>query len=292
MDMMKYAASLLAACLVAPNAFAGAWTHDKGKGLIISGTSYNQANLAFDSESSLTTPVEFQKIDSTFYLEYGLTDQLTLVGNSALQDVTFTSSEGLQNFSGFATSKLGLRRGININSPWKLAVQPSLVIPAGGESVPDGDLGIGGIGAEVRVLAGRPIKLGNRYGFFNAEAAYDYRSGAAPRQITADLTLGIQMINHVKIIGQGFYRNTNDAVFDGDAILANESLKLQASIVVDLPNWNFKKKTNAEDDEEAIVEDAPKSTRKTSLQLGVFQTVAGRNIVREQGVIVTLWNRF
>ena len=280
---------LLAPNAFAPDAFAGAWTQEKGKGLIISGSSINRADLAFDSESKLRTPVDFEKLDSTFYLEYGVSDKLTLVGNTALQDVSYTSSEGPQLYSGFATSKLGLRYGFDSGSPWVFAVQPSLVIPAGGEAVPDGDLGIGGFGAEIRLLAGRALTVGNRPGFFNAEAAFDQRSDGAPRQITADMTLGIQWAKHVQIIGQGFYRHTNDARFEGDAILANESLKLQASVVVDLPKLRRKKKKAGDDEAQEI---PVNPARTTSLQIGVFQTVAGRNIVREQGVMMTLWNKF
>ena len=293
---MRFQRLILSAMMIyltVSNAFAGAWTQDKGAGLIISGTSYNRANLAFDSQRKLSTPVDFEKIDSTFYAEYGVTNKLTLVGTTALQDVSFTSSEGPQIFRGFATSKLGLRYGVNTNSPWKLAVQPSLVIPAGGESIPDGDLGIGGAGAEMRLLAGRSIKLWNKAGFINAEAAYDYRSDGAPRQITTDLTIGVELVEHVQFISQAFYRHTNDAAFERDVILANESLKLQASVVIDLPNIRLKK--GHENDEGAareIEEDKSNLPRKTSLQLGVFQTVAGRNIVRERGVMLTLWNKF
>lgn len=267
---------------------AGAWTQPKGKGLIISGTSFNQANLAYDGDGKLTTPVDFQKRDSPFYLEYGVTDRWTLVGNTALQDVSYTSSQGPQQYSGFATSKIGLRYGIKPGSSWVFSIQPSLVIPAGGEAVPDGDLGIGGFGGEVRMLTGRPLKFGTRPGFFNAEAAYDLRSGGAPRQISADLTVGIGVTKNIQFIGQGFYRHTNDSLFEGDTILANESLKLQASLVFDLPKLQLLPKKAGDDEPEKPVR--PK--RQTSLQIGVFQGVAGRNIVREQGGMITFWNKF
>ncbi len=56
---------------------------------------------------TLVTPVDFQKRDSLLYLEYGVTDRWTLVGSAALQDVSYTSSQGPQQYSGFATSKIG-----------------------------------------------------------------------------------------------------------------------------------------------------------------------------------------
>lgn len=267
---------------------AGAWTQPKGDGLVISGTSYNQATLAYDSNGKLSTPVDFQKIDSTFYAEYGLSNRLTVVGNTALQDISYTSSQGPQLYRGLATSKLGVRYGVNSPSPWVLAIQPSLVIPAGGEAVPDGDLGLGGFGAEMRVLAGRPLKFGEKAGFVNMEAAYDARSGGAPRQITADVTMGLNLTEAIQLIGQGFYRHTNGALFERDVILPNESLKLQASIVIELPKIRLFKSTS--EDREA--DPPPARSGQASLQIGVFQGVAGRNIVREQGAMVTLWNTF
>ncbi len=268
--------------------WAGAWTQAKGEGLIISGTSFNQANLAFDSEGKLRTPVDFEKIDSTFFAEFGLTDKLTIVGSTALQDISYTSSQGPQRYNGFATSKVGMRYGLKSSSPWVFALQPSLVIPAGGEAVPDGDLGLGGFGAEMRVLAGRPINFGKRPGFINGEAAYDARSGGAPRQITADLTVGVKLADKVQLIGQGFYRHTNESLFERDVILANESLKLQASLVFDLPKIGLFKPKAGED---AAEQPRPKRGN-TALQIGLFQGVAGRNIVREQGAMMTLWNTF
>ena len=288
-------ASVLALLFTVTDCQAGVWTLPKGEGLIISGTSYNSANFAYDSERNLTTPVNFNKIDSTFYLEYGLGRNLTIVGNSALQDVSYTSSQGPQNYSGFSTSKIGLRYGVSTDSPWLFAVQPSLVIPAGGEAVPDGDLGFGGYGGELRVLAGRSLEIAGRPSFLNAEAAYDFRSDGAPRQITTDLTLGIDVTDKMKVIGQGFYRHTNDSLFEGDTVLANESLKLQASLVFKVPKFSlFKRKKDSATplDDEGNIEMPPFPKKKTSIQIGVFQTVAGKNIVREQGGIITFWNQF
>lgn len=283
---------ILALCGLAQTSWAGAWTLPQGEGLIISGTSFNQADLAFDSEGKLSTPVDFDKIDSTFYLEYGVINRLTLVGSTALQDVSYTSSEGPQQFSGFSTSKIGLRYGLQPRSSWVLAVQPSLVIPGGGEAVPDGDLGFGGFGAELRLLAGRSLKFGTRHGFFNAEAGYDMRSGGAPRQISADATLGMDVTEHIQIIGQGFYRHTGDSLFEGDTVLANESLKLQASLVIDLPKLRLLAKKQDDESSETPYAKPTDKRRRASLQIGVFQGVAGKNIVRESGVLITLWNTF
>lgn len=279
---------IFAAVLFEP-VFAGAWLQDKGDGLVISGSEYNQARLAFDGEGELVTPVDFAKIDSSFYAEYGLTDAITLVGDTALQDVSYISSEGPQSFSGFATSKIGLRFGSKLKSNWALSVQPSLIIPAGGEAIPDGDLGVGGVGAELRLAAGRGFSWRGRSGFFGAESAYDWRSNGAPRQIKTDVTLGYEAVDGLQVLGQAFYTNTNDSLIDRDTVLANESLKLQASVVFKVSNPFSRKDTVSEESEtQAPLENG----KPAQLQVGVFQTVYGRNIVREQGVAVKLWNTF
>lgn len=286
--------SLILAVALFQEAFAGAWLQDKGAGIIISGSEYNQARLAFDNQGNLVTPVDFEKIDSSFYAEYGLTDKITLVGNTALQDVSYISSDGPQQFSGFATSKIGLRLGSKFNSNWALSVQPSLIIPAGGEAIPDGDLGIGGLGAELRLAAGRGFSWRGKSGFFGTEAAYDWRGNDAPRQIMTDVTLGIEAHEGLQILGQAFYTNTNDSLIGRDTVLANESLKLQASVVFEVSN-PFSRKAKTEDNTKDKAEEAqaPSVNSETAqLQIGFFQTVYGRNIVREQGVVAKLWNRF
>ncbi len=251
----------------AQNSQAGAWLQDKGHGLIISSISLNQAEQAYDSTGKLGAVVDFQKQDSAFYLEYGLSDKITLVGSSSLQDVSYIATKGPQHYQGFATSKLGLRYGIKTKSNWHLALQPSLIIPAGGEAIPDGDMGLGGFGGELRGLAGRAFSLGKTPGFFNVESAYDLRSDGAPRQVSTDITLGIRPVPKIELMGQGFYRHTNASMMQDDTVLANESFKLQGSA-----SYSF--------------------TAKTSVQLGYFQAVSGKNIVREQGGTLALWTKF
>jgi len=150
---------------------------------------------------------------------------------------------------------------------WALAVQPSLVVPAGGEGIPDGDLGRGGYGAEIRALAGRSWKAANMQGFIDMQIAYERRLEDAPQQIFADLTVGVRPRKNMQVIGQGFYHRTGGVLNRTDPVLENQSLKLQASVVYDF---------------------GP----STSVQIGAFRNVAGKNIVREQGGLLMLWARY
>jgi hypothetical protein len=252
---------------LAEQAFAGAWTLDRGRTLLISGGIYNSADRAFDGNGQASQSVTFQKVEQRIYLEHGLGSGLTAVVQGALQEVDYTASQGEERFSGFASSKIGLRAGLKPRGNWVLAVQPSLVVPAGGEGIPDGDLGRGGYGIELRALAGRAWRAGNMPGFVDAQLAYERRLKDAPQQIFADLTLGIRPRKNLQIIGQGFYHRTGNFRNRLDPVLQNQSLKLQASLIYDF---------------------GP----KTSLQIGAFRNVAGRNIVREQGGLLMLWARY
>ena len=250
-----------------PKAHAGAWTLPKGEGQIISTITHSIARRAFDEGRKSGAVVDFIKTDQGLYIEYGILDRATVVVSGALQDISFISREGPQQFSGLGTSRIGLRYGLQKRGAWVLAMQPSLVIPAGGETVPDADLGQGGLGGELRVLAGRNLTIAKRPGFLDVQAAFDYRSGDAPEQASTDVTLGVDVTPKIQVLGQAFAQYTTQGSFGVDQVLENDSLKLQASIVY-------------------------KYGKRSALQLGAFSTVIGRNTVQQKGVSIGLWQRF
>ena len=266
---------------------AGAWTLPKGEGQIISTVTRSKAANAFDANRKRGARVDFAKLDQAFYLEYGIKDNLTLVASSAVQDIQYISRDGPQAYSGLGTSRLGLRVKLPSTGAWTYAVQPSLVIPDGGETVPDADLGRGGYGGELRVLAGRNLKIFSKAAFLDLQSAIDYRTGEAPEQVSFDATLGIKAAGELQVIGQIFGQYTTQGQFGRDVVLENDSLKLQGSIVY--PLGRVSKKRRAGDDE---IESPKSSITRRSLQFGAFQTVLGKNTVKQSGVFVGLWERF
>ncbi|WP_371396985.1 hypothetical protein [Fretibacter rubidus] len=248
-------------------AYAGAWTLPKGDGQLISTVVYSNAARAFDADRGAGAVVDFLKTEQSVYLEHGLTSRATVVASGALQDISYIARDGRQQYSGLGTSRIGLRYGLKPRGAWVLSVQPSVVIPAGGESVPDADLGRGGLGGELRMLAGRNIKVLGHDGFIDIQTAFDYRSGDAPEQVMIDGTLGADITPKLQILGQAFAQYTTSGQFGADQVLENDSVRLQGSIV-----WRY--------------------SETSSLQLGAFQTVIGRNTVRQQGVSLGVWQRF
>lgn len=264
-------AVICAAMMVAAaqSAYAGAWTLPKGDAQLISTYTYSNAERAFDGDRNAGARVDFVKSEQSLYGEYGLSDKLTLVGSSAIQDISYIARDGPQSFSGFGISRLGLRYKLPDAGQWVRSVQGGLVVPAGGESVPDADLGQGGLGADLRLMAGRNLTVFGRPAFFDAQAYLDYRSGDAPQQLGMDFTIGVDIHPRWQLIGQSFAHYTTSGTFERDEVLENDGLRLQGSLV-----YRFGK------------------DRKQALQLGVFDTIIGRNTVRQSGLSIGVWQAF
>lgn len=246
---------------------AGAWALPKGKGQIISTTTYDTAGQAYDDMWKLSRDVSFSKLDSRLFVEHGLTSKLTVVVETAYQDVDYTAREGRSQVSGVGSSSLGLRYQAWDKWGFIGSLQGSYILAGSGENIADADLGRGGNGVELRGLLGRSFKVLDRNAFADIQAAWIYRPDDNPKTYKADVTLGIDVLKKVQFLGQGFYSHTEAQVIGSDRILANDSLKAQISLI-----WN--------------------QSEKTSYQIGVFQTVAGRNIIREKALSVGIWRRY
>lgn len=249
-------------------AHAGAWLLPQGEGQVISHFTYSASERAYDASRKVGARVDFKKSEQSVYVEYGLTRRVTVVASGAVQDISYIARDGRERYNGLAPARLGVRAALpSVSKRWILSVQPSLIIPSGGENVPDADLGRGGTGGELRVLAGRNLRVAGRPAFFDAQAAYEYRGSDAPQQASIDLTLGVDITRKVQLMGQVFSQYTTAGRFDADDVLENDSVKLQGSVVY-------------------------KYGAKSAVQFGVFDTVTGRNTVRQSGVSVGLWQRF
>ena len=141
------------------------------------------------------------------------------------------------------------------------------MIGGGGEVFPNADLGSSGNGVEIRAFAGRSYVLGGKKDFADLQAAYRVRGDAIPEEWRVNATVGIEPRKRLKIIGQGVYSRANNGLLDVDRVRSNQSLKLNVSAV-------YQQKENP------------------SMQIGYYQTVWGKNIVREKASIAGIWQRF
>ena len=248
-------------------ALAGAWPTADGHAQIISTSVYSTAGHEFDANGKLSRKANFKKLEDQIYFEYGVTPKLTAVMATSFQDVDYVGRNGRERFQGFGETQLGVQYTFLNQGKWVLSGRVSGLIGGGGEVFPDADLGTTGNGFEIRALAGHSYVLGKKKGFAELQAAYRQRGNAIPQEWRLDATVGIEPRKRLKLIGQGFYSRADNGLLDVDRVRGNQSLKLSASAV-------YQRKKNR------------------SYQFGYYQTVWGKNIIREKALTAGVWQQF
>jgi len=245
-------------------ASAGAWPTEAGAGQIISTSLFDNASQAFDENGDASQAVSFSKFEGAVYMEHGLTAKTTLVLQSSFQDIQFRAGVDDVNFSGLGESYLGLRHLLWDDDKTVISAQGGVLFAGAGEAIADADLGFGTTHYEARVLLGRSFKLAKRDGFIDLQAARRFRPGNFPDEWRLDATTGWRPVKNIQILAQGFY-TASEAEFE--IARRNTRLKLQGSLVYD-------------------------RSAKTSYQIGLYQTVAGQNIVKEKAFFIAIWSRY
>ncbi len=247
----------------APLVHAGAWPYDKGEGQVIATIVHARAGTQFD-EFGEATPAEFRKTETSLYWEHGLSNNWTFVLHPTLQDVQFNTTAGAEDYIGLGPTEIALRRTVWKNDNTILSAQGGVIFAGGGENIPDRSLGEGGTDHEARLLLGRSLHFGARRGFAELQAGYRARSDDLPNEWRLDASLGIRPVDNVQIMGQIFAIQSEEAIFPNRQY---QSVKLQTSLIWDRSFGH-------------------------SYQFGLYQTVAGETIVKETGLLLSLWQRY
>lgn len=256
-----FAAAVFGGIGVKP-AWGGAWLMPPGKGQIIVYAAFSDSTRAFDAQGRLIPVPEYKKFELGAYIEYGLTDWLTLVASPAYDRIS--NPPPGQSYYGPGESEIAARVGLLRNEISIISFQAGLRSP--GASLAD-SLGPfdprRAASLELRGLAGRNIVMMNMEGFVDAQAAYRFYAGGQPGEWRIDLTLGVRPIPGLLMMMQSF-----TSIASGSSQFGHVSwTKLQPSIVFSItPNW--------------------------SVQVGGFMTVSGVNAGRELGPIAAVWYRF
>ncbi|MEE9273601.1 MAG: hypothetical protein V3U57_10105 [Robiginitomaculum sp.] len=245
-------------------AHAGAWPMAGGKGQIITTNLYDRAHRAYDDTGVLRGGENFSKTDISIFYERGLSDKYTLVIQTGYQDIKFVSGDVDAQYKGVGESSIGMRRVLWQGNKTVLSTQLSAIFGSSPELISDADLGVGSTLVEGRILAGRSFKVLGRNGFAEAQAAWRLHISDNPDEIRLAITVGVRPVKKLQVFVQGFY-----AAGDGALNIARPTkrTKVQTSIVWDI-------------------------NEKNAVQLGAYQTIAGRNIVREKAVFIGSWVKF
>lgn len=283
--------SALALCLAmvaAAPCFAGAWVQDDGAGLAILKASHSDGGAVYNShgqDQNFPDAGRSRQDQLNLYAEYGLSPDLTLVGNFYFSKVGYRNDSGYgnQHTTGWADQEIGLRYRLDPDGrdgPWQGALQVLALIPGySRQGAADRDhpaLGQGDYGAELRYSVGRGYRAGSRDGYVDLGAAVRLRGGDSADEARLDLSSGLALAPRWMLIGElnviqglGNGNGPNPVYAPGTPIRGNnfDLTKLQASLLHTLPGG-------------------------AQLQLGYQQPVAGRNTGGAGGPFVAAWWRF
>lgn len=252
-------APLLVAALPA-DARAGAWTHKRGEGVLLTGYSSHW----------LTAPggTVLRKSEISFFGEIGVTDRVTLIGRLALQSLAETrQAPDAQSDAAFSNalvavggSEAGVRIRLHEAGPWVVSAQLLRTFESGGENRMNQRFGVGGGDTEWRVLAGRSF---GRDGFADMQFAYRELTARGGGEWRFDTALGVPLAARWHMLAETFSVHADPA---GSA-----------------PGYSGHRA------QLGLVYDAPAGF---SVSAGVLASLHNSNTAREHAVLTRLWRRF
>ena len=242
---------------------AGAFNQEEGKGQVIVTGMFSTADQGYDVTGKLTAASRFQKTDATALVEYGFTNWLMGIVKPSLVDWRLSGAPSA-SYAGLGTTEVGAQAQLYRQGPFAFAVQAMARIPGAPDSANLALQGNTRVEEELRALAGYGFQLGSWTSFANAEIGYRWRNGP-PSEWHGDFTLGVRPVEKVMLMLQSF--NTISESSTSLIFPRNSLSKLQGSVVYDF-------------------------TKAISGQIGVFDSIAGENALKERGVIAAVWYRF
>lgn len=241
---------------------AGAFTLPEGQGQMITGVGYIEASRSFDGGGKAAVAPVYRKQEGAAYVQYGLTDAVTLIVAPALVHM----SAGSPNvaYTGSSATAIGAEvklygtptQALSIDVILEPRLGPDKATPALGE--PNGWAGRITLGfAQTFGLCGLPA-------FVDGGPGAEIRGGGWPNEARFDMALGLRPASQTMFLIQNFFRAAPSAGLLTPATLATT---MQASVVHDL-------------------------SPRFAIQLGGLRTLAGRNTAREMGPFAALWMKF
>jgi hypothetical protein len=270
--------AMAGASLACP-AFADAWTQRQGHALWIIKGLYSDSGKYFDDRhhrDDFDFGGKSRQEQLNLYLEYGVTDRLTFVGNFYASRFGYRNAFNDQTRSGFSDQEIGLRYGLDPDQdgPWVGALQTLAVFPGYGDHNDSSKpvLGLGGHGLELRYSVGRGYALGTHSGYVDMGAAIRLRTGDAADEARATISSGVAFTPKWMAIGE---LNLIQGLGNGKG-----------------PN-NVEQLNTADYDLTKVQLSALYIARSgMQLQLGWQQPVLGRNTGAGGGPLAALWWRY
>ena len=236
---------------------AGAWLELPGHGQLIITSTFSKSVALFDAQGRIVPASGYRKFESSLYVEYGLTDRVTLVAAPTYEFVQ-TYGQFSTRGSGAGWSQAGVRVKIAEWDSQIVSAQSTYFAPNTAEAFWGSNVS----GAEIRLMHGMSFEFFGWRSFTNLELGVRRFAGWVRDEIHLDATMGLRPWPQAMVLLQSL--NTIYAPL-GVLSLARQH-KLQASIVYDF---------------ELI-----------SLQAGAFITPAGASAGVERGLVWGVWRKF
>lgn len=284
---MRAAVTCTCVCLSAlfsgvPVAQAGAWLFPKGAGQLILSTGFADARNAYDATGRLVATPPYRKFEARAYLEHGLTDWLTFIGEADAMSFRGAPAPYDPLELLIAQAKAGLPlyapppRGLKYEGLGLGGAGARLRLFETGDYVFSAEARLRGASAQARrfldmrdpvqvdarLLVGRSFSLFDMPGFLDTQLGYRSR-GQNGDEFRFDLTAGLRPLDHLLLMAQSYSAIAPRGRFT--PALAQQ--KFQLSAVYDV---------------------AP----SVSVQVGGVAAPGGVNAPAERGVISAIWWRY
>lgn len=246
--------------LAGGEACAGSFLQGEGTWQAIAATRTSQSRLAYDREGYTIAAPRYRKVETSLYLEFGVTRDFTLILSPSVRDVRTDdaparAAHGIGALEGGGRWRL-FDVGREVVSFQALVRAPMRSDPGfAAENRPRAEMRIG-VGSPRSVLAGDS--------FTDVSLAWIKRQEALPDEVRLDVTFGMRRGPDRMILFQYF-----NSLFPGPAPpgLAPRQHKFEASTVTSLG-------------------------RGWSVQMGSFFSTGGLLTRRESGSTFAIWRRF
>jgi len=253
-------------CLMTSDLLAAAWVKNKGEGQFINSLFHYTTKSYSDSSGNRVKQDRFSKIDYNPYLEYGLSDSVTLGLSPSFQ---YLRQNGVNNL-GLADTEIFARKKIWSNDNSVFSIQPLIKLFGPYSEYDALALGKKQVDIEFRTLYGKSFELFGEDMFVNFETAYRKRMEAPSDELRFDVGVGMKRVG-----GMFLFQSFNIITLGDKATLSNE--------IVNSSDFNMSKL------QFSVVEDI---NDKVSVQLGIFKNVWAENTGGGGGILFSVWLNF
>lgn len=254
-----------AAAQAGAGASASPWLRSGNEILLITRADYFTADLGEVSVNAEPVEARFQRIESNSYVEFGLTDKITLGGKVFYGTSWLARGAEIETASGFTELEAFAQYQV-FRTGWRAgAVKVAGGVPTNFDSGVRPDLQNDGADVEISALYGQGIVFEPVKVFATAEVGYRRRFGDAADQTRLLTTVGVEPDERWTFLLDTFsVKSLENEAGDGADY---DIVKIRPSVI-----W--------------------RATQRLAVQAGMSEEIAGRNVALGRTYFLGFWTRF